>query len=68
MANVGYLKQGLTVAVILAVLTVLEYIFAVEVSNDHVRFAGLAVTTLLKTWAIVTYFMHFTRMWKGEVH
>jgi hypothetical protein len=68
MANVGYLRQGLTVALMLAVLTVLEYIFAVEVSDDVVRFIGLAVTTLLKTWAIATYFMHFTRMWKGEAH
>lgn len=59
-------QRGIVVAVILAVLTVLEYIFAVEVDNTSVRFLGLAITALLKSWLIIQYFMHIARAWKKQ--
>lgn len=54
------------VAAVLAVFTVLEYIFAVEVDDTTVRFIGLAVTALLKSWLIIQYFMHISRAWKQQ--
>lgn len=62
----GIYKTGLLVAVLLAVLTVLEYIFAGGVSNETQRFAGLAVTAVLKAGLIMYYFMHIYRLWRGE--
>ena len=60
------MKTGLIVAVILAVLTVLEYIFAVEVSDDLLRFIGLTVAAVGKAGLIVYYFMHIYRIWRTE--
>ena len=62
------LKSGMIVAVILTVLTILEYIFAVNMSNDAVRFIGLAMTAISKAILIVYYFMHVNRVWQKEAH
>lgn len=62
------LKTGLNVAAFLAVLTVLEYIFAVNVPNDYVRFFGLSATALVKAALIAWYFMHLPRVWRAESH
>jgi len=61
-------SKGFTVALILTVLTVAEYIFAVEVESDLVRFLGLSATALTKAALIVVYFMHMPRLWKKEAH
>jgi heme/copper-type cytochrome/quinol oxidase subunit 4 len=61
-------SKGFTVALILTVLTVAEYIFAVEVESDLVRFLGLSATALTKAALIVVYFMHMPRLWKKETH
>jgi cytochrome c oxidase subunit 4 len=60
------MQTGLIVAVILAVLTIVEYIFAVEVSEDTVRFLGLTIAALGKAALIVYYFMHIYRIWRAE--
>jgi heme/copper-type cytochrome/quinol oxidase subunit 4 len=62
------LKSGLIVAVILTVLTILEYIFAVNMPNDQVRFVGLAMTAISKAILIIYYFMHVNRVWQKEAH
>jgi cytochrome c oxidase subunit IV len=60
------LHKGLVVALVLGVLTIVEYIFAVNIANDQVRFAGLVVAALLKAGLIMNYFMHLPRVWRGE--
>lgn len=60
------MQTGLIVAVILAVLTIVEYIFAVEVGNDTVRFIGLSFAAIGKAALIVYYFMHVYRLWRVE--
>jgi cytochrome c oxidase subunit IV len=62
------LKTGMQVAAILAVMTILEYIFAVNVPNDLVRFVGLSATALCKAGLIMWYFMHLPRAWREEAH
>jgi heme/copper-type cytochrome/quinol oxidase subunit 4 len=62
----GIYKLGLVVAVFLAILTVLEYIFAGEVDDATMRFIGLAATAILKAGLIMYYFMHINRLWRGE--
>jgi cytochrome c oxidase subunit IV len=62
------MSKGLIVAAVLAVLTLAEYLFAVRVDDDTVRFFGLAATAILKTVLIVQVFMHFSRLWKAEAH
>ncbi|MCC7365412.1 MAG: cytochrome C oxidase subunit IV family protein [Dehalococcoidia bacterium] len=62
------MRVGINVAIILAVLTVLEYIFAVSVEDDLIRFLGLTVTAIGKVILICWYFMHFGRMFKQETH
>ncbi len=59
-------RTGLVVALILAVLTLLEYFFAVSVEDDVVRFVGLTVTSIGKAILIVQYFMHFMKMFRRE--
>lgn len=59
-------RQGLIVAVLLAVMTILEYLFAGEVADATVRFSGLAVTALAKAGLIGYYFMHVYQLWKSE--
>lgn len=60
------MKVGLQVAAILTVMTILEYIFAVNVPNDLVRFLGLSATALAKAVLIIWYFMHLPRVWRQE--
>ncbi|MFA7249122.1 MAG: cytochrome C oxidase subunit IV family protein [Dehalococcoidia bacterium] len=59
-------RTGLNVFVILAVLTIVEYIVAVTLDSTVLLVALLSVAALAKCWAIVTYFMHIARLWRGE--
>jgi len=62
-------QKGYVVAAILAVLTIVEYIFAISINDDHVRFAGLAIAGIAKAALIATYFMHIARAWqRNEAH
>ena len=62
----GIFKAGYSVALLLAIITVVEYIFAVNTGNSQVRFAGLAVAAVAKVYFIAVYFMHIKRIWGGE--
>ena len=68
MPIMGAFQKGYLVAVILAIMTILEYLFAVGVSSTEVRFAGLAITALAKVYFIAYYFMHIYRCWREEAH
>lgn len=59
-------RKGYVVAVLLAVLTIVEYIFAVSFDNEVVRFVGLSVAVLAKVGMIGAYFMHFMRIFNTE--
>lgn len=59
--------RGLRVALILAVLTVLEYVVAVALQASPIALvATLTPIALLKAWAIFMYFMHLAKVWRGE--
>lgn len=60
------IRQGMIVSLILALLTILEYVFAVNVDDDTVRFLGLAASAVAKAALIVYYFMHIYRVWRTE--
>lgn len=57
------MKKGWIVAGLLAIGTILEYIFAVEIHDNVFRFSGLAGTALVKAVLITIYFMHIYRAW-----
>lgn len=59
-------KRGLAVFLILAVLTVVEYFVAVGLDNIVLLVVLLAAAALAKCWAIAVYFMHISRLWRGE--
>lgn len=61
-------KIGWIVAVVLAVMTILEFIFAAQVSDETLRFAGLLATALAKAGFIMYFFMHVYRLWREEAH
>jgi uncharacterized membrane protein len=64
MRNLSTMQMGLVVAVFLAILTIVEYIFAVEINDDVVRFVGLSVAALGKAWLIMQFFMHLGNVFR----
>lgn len=62
----GIFRIGWLVAVGLAILTVVEYIFAAEVADATARFLGLAASAGVKAGLIMWFFMHLPRVWRGE--
>ena len=60
------MQTGLIVALILAVLTIVEYVFAVNFDDDTIRFIGLSFAAVAKAALIVYYFMHVYRLWRVE--
>ena len=62
-------QKGWRVALLVGVITIVEYVFAVNVGNDLARFIGLAVAAVAKAGMIGAYFMHFMRMFeRAEAH
>lgn len=59
-------RRGLTVFVVLAVLTGVEYVVAVSLDTVPVLVTLLAAAAVAKCWAITLYFMHVYRLWRGE--
>ncbi|MCS7295735.1 MAG: cytochrome C oxidase subunit IV family protein [Chloroflexota bacterium] len=59
-------KVGWIVAVGLAILTIVEYIFAAEVADATARFLGLVLSAGAKAGLIMWFFMHLPRVWRGE--
>ena len=56
--------KGWIVADLLTVMTLAEYFAATSLDDQHIRFAGLAVTAVVKAWLIIVYFMHVSRAWR----
>lgn len=59
-------KRGLIVFLVLAVLTVVEYLIAVGLDNIVLLIVLLSAAAIAKCWAIAVYFMHISRLWRGE--
>jgi heme/copper-type cytochrome/quinol oxidase subunit 4 len=59
------LKTGWVVAAILTVLTIGEYIVAVEVTNNLI---WLVLFAIAKSWLILKYFMHIQHLWNEGGH
>jgi heme/copper-type cytochrome/quinol oxidase subunit 4 len=59
-------RKGLVVFLALAVLTAVEYLVAVSLDSNAVLVPLLAVAAGAKCWAIAVYFMHVSRLWRGE--
>ena len=59
--------RGMRVALILTVLTILEYFAAVGLQGSSVGLvAVMTPIAALKAWAIFVYFMHLPKVWNGE--
>ena len=58
------MRRGYVAILLLAILTVLEFIAAVTMSLG--LFAALAFIAIVKTWIILDYFMHITNLWHSD--
>ncbi|MGE0134974.1 MAG: cytochrome C oxidase subunit IV family protein [Dehalococcoidia bacterium] len=65
-SEVGDQRRGLTVIVALAVMTIVEYIFAVALDSPAALVVILFAVAVVKAWFIVMYFMHLPLVWQGE--
>ncbi len=59
-------REGIIVAVVLAVLTLIEYYAAITPPFDS--FAILMILALLKAVLVVNYFMHIRSVWSEGDH
>jgi len=58
-------RQNIYVVVAIAVLTLVEFWFALNLANPAVP---IFIVALLKAGLIVQYFMHIYRLWREEDH
>ena len=59
--------RGMQVILLLAVLTLVEYGVALALRSSSVALVVLLTPiALVKAWVIAMYFMHVTRVWRGE--
>jgi len=58
-------RLGLITLGILAVLTAVEYLIAINLASPAV---WLIIIALIKTGSIVQNFMHIARLWREESH
>jgi len=57
-------RTSITVALILAVATVIEYFVALV----HAGAAVLLLIGLVKAYFVVNFYMHISRLWTAEEH
>jgi heme/copper-type cytochrome/quinol oxidase subunit 4 len=57
---------GFRVIAILGVLTIIEYLVAINVDSSQVLVLFLTPVALVKAWLILQYFMHASKLWRGE--
>lgn len=65
-SEAGDQKRGLTVIALLAVLTIVEYVFAIVLDAPAALVVILFSVAVIKAWFIVMYFMHLPLLWQGE--
>ena len=59
-------SRGLVAIVLLAVLTIVEYVIAVGIDSISTVVTALAVIGVVKALVILEYFMHISKLWRGE--
>ena len=59
-------REGIIVAVILAILTLVEYFAAI--TPPFGSFAILMILALLKAILVVNFFMHIRSLWSEDEH
>lgn len=47
-------------------LTAVEYVVAVSLDSIGLLIVLLSAAAIGKCWAILVYFMHIARLWRGE--
>ena len=57
-------RQGIVVAIILAIVTGIEYYVALNLNS----FAIMMILALLKAILVVNYFMHMRSLWSEDEH
>jgi hypothetical protein len=55
-------RASVTVGIVLAILTILEYFAAIYMGSTVVLF----LLALFKAVAVLNYFMHVSRLWRQE--
>ena len=58
--------RGIYVIVVLAILTILEFVVAIVVDSSLWLVIGLTPFALLKAGFIFYFFMHVYKVWRGE--
>ncbi len=58
--------RGAMAMVVLGVLTIVEFIVAINIDSTTLVVLLLVVMALAKAWIIVRTFMHVTKLWQGE--
>ena len=58
-------RRGVTMLIVLAVLTVVEYYVAFLPTMGT---AALFIIAIIKAWVILQYFMHVYLLWTKEAH
>jgi hypothetical protein len=59
-------RRGLVTIVLLAVLTGIEYVAAVEIDSTPVVVTLLSIAAVAKAAVIIWVFMHLPKLWRGE--
>ena len=60
-------RSTITVGLVLAILTIVEYFAAVYMAEMHIdSTAVLFLLALFKAVAVLNYFMHVSRLWRQE--
>ncbi len=58
--------RGAMAMVVLGVLTIVEFVVAINIDSTTLVVALLVVMALVKAWIIVRTFMHVSKLWRGE--
>ena len=59
-------RRGLNAIIVLAVLTIAEYFIAVGLDSASTLVLLLSIVALIKAVVILEYFMHLSKLWRGE--
>jgi len=57
---------GVRAILLLAVLTIVEFVIAIGIDAMGVVIVLLSAIALVKAWVILMTFMHLARLWRGE--
>ena len=59
-------RRGLNAIIVLAVLTIVEYFIAIGLDSVQMLVVLLSIVAIIKAVVILEYFMHLSKVWRGE--